>query len=303
MQWGEYNVNTGEKGSLKFIWIIRLQDYSSISAKSGLLIKIKFLKYLRKPSRLQAVMLFSAAISMASLETEAYSSLWIRCVSEDEPKEHKLVVVAFQFFLLSEFFKLKFAEVLISFPGTYRLMNRRIWFSQAASLLSLALGLLWVISDTLWNMREAKKNLHPFLDVEGNLRTKGEKKAEELNTSLPHFLITRPKPVVFKVCSSLSWKTDREEKEDPWFRRKWSENFLNTLPSDAYWHWWGHFSVSFFSRLNRHWGWDFPQPFLIREMFQFVKYLFCPLLELIQELHVCLALKSPELDTAHQGWV
>lgn len=38
----KYSVNTDRKGSLKLIWIIKLQDNSSISVKSGL--RIKFLK-------------------------------------------------------------------------------------------------------------------------------------------------------------------------------------------------------------------------------------------------------------------
>lgn len=43
-----------------------------------------------------------------------------------------------------------------------------------------------------------------------------------------------------------------------------------------------------------------PQPFLIREMFQFFNYLCVPLLDLLQELHGCFALKSLELGTALQ---
>lgn len=171
MQWGEYSVNTarkysvntGGKGSLPFIWIIRLQDCSSISTKSGLLIKIKFLKVSQEASRFQAVMLFSAAISnMASQETEAYSSLWISCTSEDEHKEPKPVAVAFQFLCCQTFLNWNCAQILISFPGWYRFINRRIWFSQTVCLLSLVLGVLWVTSDILWNMREDKENLHPF---------------------------------------------------------------------------------------------------------------------------------------------
>ncbi|RMC07063.1 hypothetical protein DUI87_16517 [Hirundo rustica rustica] len=42
------------------------------------------------------------------------------------------------------------------------------------------------------------------------------------------------------------------------------------------------------------------QPLFIRGMFQSPKHLCCPLLDLLQEFHISLVLRSPELNTALQ---
>jgi len=63
------------------------------------------------------------------------------------------------------------------------------------------------------NKRRAKDNLHPLLDVGGNIVTKDEEKAEYLTPYLPQRLIVRL--VVLGVPSPSSWKAGMGSRTKP----------------------------------------------------------------------------------------